>query len=344
MRMYFMMNHKSYKIFIYLLVFLLLLVSPAMGTVGMIWNTNVRGGSASTAYVTSVDINGVGDMVYVGLSNGTIFKYNGEGVKQWGRDLGTGSVTKVMTNQSGYAVVVLTTMTNGTAYYINGVDGSINATVTEPVIGNINNTGISKDGRYFFTSGAYNLSIYHSSGAPYATNKTIDIRNISRLGVAAYDPLNGYLIVANYSNKIFRYSVATYIGWDEMNYIHDTRNQSNIRDDGFVLRKRIASANTSNYTMIFINETFAGATANNCVDYSGNGSIFWFDPTQASTWCKYNFTLRNTVTLDDAINNMDYYPSNLTKVFSIKPENQNISIYYGNATYKYPDYPGLVYT
>lgn len=324
-----MMNHKIKSIIIILL--LTCLVVPIQAEVGLVWSRDLS--NSGSVRVTAVDINELGDIVYAGLSNGSIVSYDGDGNLLWIQSYTSSNITKIMTSESGSRLVALTADNSGTVYYINGINGVVNATVTASLPGNINNTAISRDGDYFFASGCNTLSIYHSSGQPYATNRTM-MHNLTKWGPAAFDPSYQYVIAANSSNKVFRWSVTTYTGWPEMNWWKDTRNQSNIREDGFTYRLKFTSVNMSNYTMRFEPATNYSHTTSvsNCFEYSGFGSMFWFNNSTSSN-CGMNFTIRNTSTLESAIVRGCWTLEN--RSFEIAAGNSEVYIYIGNTSYNY---------
>lgn len=312
------------------ILLIILLLTPVLATdVGeLVWTKDLSFGGSNA--VNSIDTDESGDVIFAGLSNGSVVSYNAAGDLLW-RTYVNGSVLKVKTISDGSKVVVQTDADE--AYFINGGTGSIISTIFNTDT-NITAVDIARNGSYFMVTGNRSMSIYNSAGVPFASNHTFDSNGWTK---AAFDPY-GSFIIATSLNKTYRWNLSLYTGWPEMNYAKDERNQSNVRDDGFQYRIKITSVNTSNYTMMFLANS--SLTTINCFVWTGEGQKYWFNNSYTSA-CGRNFTIRNYPALDDAIVGMDYY-SDRSRNFSIGRNNPEVYIYYNNATYMYPTYYGSV--
>jgi hypothetical protein len=322
------LNYKL--VFATIIIFIIICVIPvsSVATGELIWSQNFNDPSNA---VNTIDTTQDGNVVFAGLTNGTILAYSAAGVLQWQLDL-NGSITKLITISDGSRIVVMNNQNQ--TYWIDGIGGTLITTVfNQSFDSNITDIGISRLGDYFAVSGMSHLSIYDSNGSIYVTNNTFGPENWSKI---AFDPYSKWLVATNGLNKAFKWNVTNYTGWPEMNFFKETRNQSNIRDDGFPYKYTfttvlIDEGNNLDFPLSFVENTSPGADIYpGIVHYNNN---FWFNFSICG-----NLTIRDNVTLNNVISqsntNIPPYIVNYTILHGYR----DINIYYGNLSYKSPTY------
>jgi hypothetical protein len=311
--------YKKIVIIGLLLILILMPISSAISSGSLLWSNMI---GSSTNNVTSVDTDELGNFVYAGLVNGNVVKYESEGDLVW-QTVVNGTIMKVRTISDGSIVMVLNSINQ--TYCINGTDGTIIGMIyNRSMATNISDAGISRDGKYIGVIGNTSLIIYNCNGTIYASNFTFQAESWNKI---AYDPYNQFIIATNGLNKTFKWNISTYTGWPEMNSVRDTRNTSNIINDGFLNKMSLVLPPSFNnqYNLSFTNNT-------SIVNYPGivqiQNTAFWYNKSIIS-----NFSIRDTqslVTVADKSNNNFIQTLN----FSIVSGHPNITLYYGNTSYK----------
>ena len=275
--------------------------------------------------INTIDTSETGGLVYVGLANGSILSYNSGGTLLWQLNM-NGSIKKLKTISDGSKVVALSNMNQ--TYWIDGPSGNIIKTIfNQSLIRNMSDIDISRDGAYFAVSGNSSLTIYDTNGNVYASNRTFEYEPWNLI---ALDPFMSWLVATNGANKTFKWNVTSYLGWPEMNSDKDVRNVSNIRDDGFINKTYFETSIIGDYNLTFIaNKSSGSNTYPGIIRYYNN---FWYNRSITG-----NLSIRDSITLVNIINKTN---NNFTGMlnYSILSGHPTVNIYYGNMSYKYPNY------
>jgi hypothetical protein len=310
-----MVSYKEIPIIILSIIFIIVIPATAATTGTLLWSKSL------VSPVNTIDTSESGKNIFVGLEDGRIISYNSDGYLVWELNL-NGSIKKLKTISDGSKVIAMNNQNQ--SYYIDGVNGNVIKTIysfPHSYIwnNNITDVGISRDGKYFAIAGVSGLIIYDSNGTPYASNLSFSMP----WSKIAFDPYSNWTVAVS-KNKTFKWNVSSYIGWPEMNYYKDTRNASNIRDDGFPYKINYITSTTGSYQLSFIpNVSTIGLS-----QYYNN---FWYNRSITG-----NLSIRDSNTLVDIVSATNSGQGMLN--YTIISGHSNVSIYYGNMSYRLNGY------
>jgi hypothetical protein len=316
------------KFIVFIIIISLSIIVPVSATTQaiLLWTKTIGGG------VTAVDNSETGTYVFAGTSSGMILSYTYEGVLRW-QDTGlNGSITKLICSNDGAYLVALSNANQ--TYYVNGTTGTIIRTVF-PVGGrNVTDVGISQNGTYFATAGWYDVNIFDNNGNFYASNRSFGGANWTKI---AFDPYTQWVVATNGYNLTFKWNISTgYAGWLEPNIYADTPTAFMLSNLTYTFPYRLEYYNTQSgvYNLSFIpNASITGfpgiKSINNGFYYnvSVTGNLSILNAT-------YDDIIYQTKTWTDPV-----YGGDPVRMFSIYTGIGNVSIYYGNMSYKLPAYP-----
>ena len=299
-------SYKRISIIILLIGFIILIPVTATTVGSLIWSKSL------VSPVNTIDTSETGNVLFAGLENGTILSYNAAGNLLWQTNL-NGSITKLQTIDDGTRLIAMNNQNQ--SYYMNGGDGTIIKFISQFSSNNVTDIGISRNGTYFIVAGASSLVIYDSNGNPYASNFSFPARSWDKI---VFDPFSNWTVVTS-KNTTFKWNISSYIGWPEMNYYKDTRNLSNIRDDGFPYKINYTTSQSGSYQLSFVPNI-------STIGLSQYWNNFWYNRSITG-----NLSIRDSNTLVDIVSATNSNQGLLN--FTIIGGHPNVSIYYGNMSY-----------